>query len=308
LTYYGIVRQNTGEDWKDVDIILSTSKPARNPVAPKLDTWYLDIMQYRTLSKLSKGEKNTFSAREEMATMEVAADYELAAAPASLPHYDEMNYDIADIVDSGAGSGMGVQFSITGKSDILQDNSIKKLTITFLEFKVEESYVSVPKISEAAFLSIALKNDSEFPLLAGETALFQGQDYIGNGYLDFVAPGQEIDMSMGINDAIKVKRTTVKDLTASSFISGDKVRKTFAYQIEIANNTPREINISVFDQIPISKNDKIDIYGESFDPKPTEKNPNGICEWKLSIPQSEKKSLSLKYSIDYPKNDKIIGL
>jgi uncharacterized protein (TIGR02231 family) len=43
LGYFGIVRQNTGEDWKDVALTLSTARPALGGAAPKLGVWELSV-------------------------------------------------------------------------------------------------------------------------------------------------------------------------------------------------------------------------------------------------------------------------
>ena len=38
--YYGVVRQSTGEDWKDVALRLSTARPAAGSNPPTLDGWF----------------------------------------------------------------------------------------------------------------------------------------------------------------------------------------------------------------------------------------------------------------------------
>jgi uncharacterized protein (TIGR02231 family) len=43
LGYFGIVRQNTSEDWKDVALTLSTARPGLGGGAPALGVWNLDI-------------------------------------------------------------------------------------------------------------------------------------------------------------------------------------------------------------------------------------------------------------------------
>jgi len=47
LTYFGIVRQRTGEDWKNVALTLSTARPSLGGGAPELSAWYLDVYQRR---------------------------------------------------------------------------------------------------------------------------------------------------------------------------------------------------------------------------------------------------------------------
>ncbi|KAK6052132.1 hypothetical protein COOONC_10362 [Cooperia oncophora] len=38
LCYYGLVEQNTGDDWNDTDMVLSTSCPSVGGCAPQLAT------------------------------------------------------------------------------------------------------------------------------------------------------------------------------------------------------------------------------------------------------------------------------
>ncbi len=43
LTYYGMVRQTTGEDWNDVKLTFSTVDPVSVKSLPKLEDWFLDV-------------------------------------------------------------------------------------------------------------------------------------------------------------------------------------------------------------------------------------------------------------------------
>ncbi|MGA4815128.1 mucoidy inhibitor MuiA family protein [Pseudomonas aeruginosa] len=43
LTYQGLVRQSSGEDWTDVDLTLSTARPALGGNVPRLNPWIVDI-------------------------------------------------------------------------------------------------------------------------------------------------------------------------------------------------------------------------------------------------------------------------
>ena len=49
LAYSGVVRQNTGEDWKDVALTLSTAHPSMGGAAPALTPWALDVFVPRPM-------------------------------------------------------------------------------------------------------------------------------------------------------------------------------------------------------------------------------------------------------------------
>ncbi len=42
LDYYGMIHQATGEDWKNVSLILSTAEPMSVKTLPELDRWFID--------------------------------------------------------------------------------------------------------------------------------------------------------------------------------------------------------------------------------------------------------------------------
>jgi len=43
LTYAAFVRQNTGEDWRDIQMTLSTAQPALGGTPPELQPWYVSV-------------------------------------------------------------------------------------------------------------------------------------------------------------------------------------------------------------------------------------------------------------------------
>ncbi|ETN79907.1 hypothetical protein NECAME_09517 [Necator americanus] len=45
LCYYGLVEQNTGDDWIDTDMVLSTASPSIGGCAPQLDGEPLSILE-----------------------------------------------------------------------------------------------------------------------------------------------------------------------------------------------------------------------------------------------------------------------
>ena len=45
LTYSAFVRQNTGEDWKDIGLTLSTSQPSLGGAPPELQPWYVSVLE-----------------------------------------------------------------------------------------------------------------------------------------------------------------------------------------------------------------------------------------------------------------------
>ena len=75
LTWYGLVRQHTGEDWPECELILSTARPADAASVPELDPWFLDrarpIEPPRPVPMRARGGPGVFAAAV-MDTVEAA--------------------------------------------------------------------------------------------------------------------------------------------------------------------------------------------------------------------------------------------
>ncbi len=300
LTYYGQVKQRTGEDWKRVQVTLSTSRPALGARAPELDPWYLNVYEPITYSRSAKT-----AGAPPPAPMSYASESVMMADMGFEPEPEEIAYSSAEAVTSGGGS---VNFEIPGRVDIPADNSLKKLSVGIFEFDMEESYVAVPKISEFAYLRAKFINDSDFPLLAGTVSIFQGQNYVGESRTNFVAPGEEMELSMGVVEAIKVERTILKDFAAKGGLFGSKRKRAYGYQTEIANNLGRSINIEIFEQIPVSRDSRISIEDMEFVPELKDEPSRGIFSWKLEVPSKHKQTAILRFMVVYPKDIEVSGL
>ncbi|MFP4459597.1 MAG: mucoidy inhibitor MuiA family protein [Candidatus Zixiibacteriota bacterium] len=299
LTYYGIVRQRTGESWNNAEVMLSTSRPSLGATYPRLNPWYLNI--YQPPAPASRSGLAKSNARYEM------ADEAMTAAPQKMaePEYDMASMQ-AEAVDIGGGS---VQFRIPGKQTIDADNRANKLTISIEKFQSEKSYVTVPKLSQRAYLSAEFENSTDFPLLPGNVALFNGNNYIGKTSIGYIAPGEEIEMSLGVVEAIKVERELMKDFASKSGIFGGKKKRVFAYLTKIENNTSREIDISVYEQIPVPQNDQIEIDNIEILPEIDEDDiERGIFKWDSKIQAGESAEFQVKFIITYPKDLDISGI
>lgn len=296
MTYYGIVRQNTGEDWENVDIQLSTSRPSLGAMFPRLNPWYLNIFRPRPPAPaLSRTAKSVGA--------EYAMELDAMAEPEML---EDIEHIQAQAIDVGGGS---IQFTIAGKNTVPADNSTKKLTVSIENFDAKESFVCVPKLSEMAYLTAEFQNKTNYPLLPGSVAIFSGNNYIGQSRIGFTAPGESVELSMGVNEAVKVERIILTDFASRSGLFGSRRKRAFAYRTTIENNTIRDINIAVHEQLPVPQDERIRIEDVEIIPKIDSKDiDRGMFKWDLSIERGKKTSVELKFIVSHPQDIDITGL
>ncbi len=305
LTYKSNIFQTTGEDWIDVDLKLSTAKPNISAQPPELYPHYISIYYPQPVREKRKSMVPSSSRSNKM-----AFDMEGLAAGESFDELlqEDISYS-ASTVESGATS---VVFDIDGSITIKSDNEPHLVTITIQEFPAGFRYSTIPKHSQYAYLKAKVKNDSDYPFLPGDTNVFLDNNFVANSYLKAVAPTEEFWTFLGVDEGIKVEYKFVKKFDETGGLFVEKNKKIFEYLIKITNNKKTQEEIVVWDQLPISQNEKIKVkliepaYKE--DTKILKINEHKFIEWLFEPKPGEEIPIPFKYSVEYPIGTQIEGL
>lgn len=281
VEYDAVLVQQTGEDWKNVALTLSTAQPrlAANP--PTLDPWYVDVATPQPAGRAYEGVAASAppppaSARGAGAGMESKA-IEQFASDASV-----------------TGSGPAVAFEIPRKVTVLT-NAQKQQRTRIGSFQASASfvYVAVPIYTEAVYLRGDLVNSSAYQLLPGPVAIFLGQDYVGPTSLTSVPPNGKFEVHFGIDPAITAKRLLVEKNTERTGLFSGGRKTQYSYRISIDNGTGKAIKLELWDRVPASRSDQIQVdvtnlsVALATDAKyVNEDRPRGLLKWLLSVPAS----------------------
>jgi uncharacterized protein (TIGR02231 family) len=200
-------------------------------------------------------------------------------------------------------------FVLPRKVDIVSDGQPHRVSISTANADAAMTYYTVPKLVQNAFLKAKMKNPFQFPLLTGPIGVFFDQKLVGTASLnETVLKDGEINLSLGIDEAIKIERKLQNKNTDYAGVFSKETKITFEYAIELTNGKSKEVTIDLNDQFPISRNEKIVV--EMLTPKGNDAtvNDEGIISWKVTLAPGAKKSIPVKYSIAYPKDTTITGL
>jgi uncharacterized protein (TIGR02231 family) len=298
LTYLGQVTQRTGEDWTDVALTLSTARPSLTTVQPELSPWYLNVFtplpppQPRVAAPASVMRAAAFPAAE-------ASEGATFAAAAPL----EMELQDAQVTAEGA----SVTFQLTQKVTVPGDGSPHKVTVTTLNLAPKFDYLSVPKLAEAVYRRAQLTNQSDFLLLDGPASLFVEGDFVGTLPLKRIAPREEFELTLGVDDRVTVKREMkVRDVDKK--LIGDRRRLRLAYAIEVKNWRSDAIDLELRDQFPVARHEQIKVKLEACDPRPVEQTELGELKWQLMMPPNAKQTSRFEFSIEHPVSLTVTGL
>ena len=286
LMYKAKVIQNTGIDWRKVKLTLSSGNPNQNNTAPILQAWFLRFGYPKTY-----GYVNDDAKMNELVVTGYGVKKD-AAPQSSISNYTTINEN-----------QLNVSFDIEIPYDILSNGKAHSVALKDLKLPATYKYYAVPKVEKEAFLLAEISEYSKFNLLPGEAnIIFEGM-YVGKTMINPNQTSDTLNLSMGRDKKIAIKREKIADKSGTKFLSGYK-EQTFTYDITVKNNKKEAIEMLLKDQYPISTDKEITI--ELLDNGKAKVNPEtGILTWDLKLGAGETKKFRISYKIKYPK-DKFI--
>lgn len=308
LGYFGVVRQNTGEEWKDVALTLSTARPGLGGAAPTVTPWQLDVflpVAYDAAGKRRQSEDKRM--KDEVVRLESFAVTGTAMnlAPAS-PALVERDADVAQAtIESGATSA---SFKIATTASVPSDNSPQKVPITTAKLAASPEYLTVPKRVATAYLTAKVVNSSEFPLLAGAMNVFLDGTFVATSKLRTVMAGEKFDLALGADEGIGVKHKRVQKFTEDTGLTNSGKRITYEFLLTIQNNKKTAERVVVVDQLPLSRNEKVVVKQLAPDAREVKPTDEGALKWNLDLKPGEKRELTVKFTVEHANDVNVTGL
>ncbi|MFD1316731.1 mucoidy inhibitor MuiA family protein [Namhaeicola litoreus] len=197
-----------------------------------------------------------------------------------------------------------VDFAIDQPYTVNSDNQSFSVDMVRYDLPADYQYYSVPKIQNEAFLLASITDWQKYHLLEGEANIFFENTFVGKTILDTRYASDTLEISLGIDKNVQVKRERTSDFSSKKFV-GTKKEELREYRISVRNNKAERINMLVLDQVPVSRMDEIKV--ELLEKSKAKINDNsGEISWSLDLDPSEEIDLDLKYSVKYPKNRNLV--
>ncbi len=289
LSYKANVWQQTGLDWNNVQLSLSTSNPSQGGQKPELYPQMVDIYRPQPASVY----KNR--------VMDSAVRIE---AMPSAPSMEEA-VSMADMVTITENT-LAVSFEIILPYTIPNGGKPELVDIQNENFSANFIHFGIPKYDTDAFLTANIIGWEQYNLLPGKANVYFEGAFVGETYIADNTVSDTLNLSLGRDKKINFKREIIKDFSAKKTI-GANIRESKAFRITIRNTKKENVDLILEDQIPVSKNSEIEVLDADF--KGAELNAEtGKLTWKLNLKSNETKILEVKYTVKYPKGKTIVGL
>ena len=288
------ITQNTGEDWENVRVSLSTGNPTSQQKIPTLKKLGLRFSPAFTFKKKAAprfAASASVGASAPGDTARIPLPVMAAAAPVTGMVMEEAEETDAETM---------TVYNLPGRRTIPAGS-----TGTVADYKTEtvpaeKRIVCIPKLENSAYLAAMIKTEN-WTLKPSRAKIYLNDNYCGEVY---VAPNLIDDevfmLSLGKDERIGLERAEIRCKTENVLLKGQK-RKIFEYAIRISNYTDKPQTVLVWDQIPVSMEkqiivDRVSVDGASVDEE------TGRLNWSLTVQGKTTAVKRLAYSVTYPKD------
>ncbi len=303
LKYRAKVYNNSGVDWTDVKMKLSTADPMQSASKPELGAWYLN---FNTLNGNVNANKMYYSNNNEtqgyLNAPSVAQSQSLYDQEVQFKEDKKVNKQQQAIIqyEEVQVSELSAEFDIKQPYSIPSDAKPYLVDVTVYNLNAMFQYYAVPKVDKDAFMLAKITGWEDLDLVEGPANVYFGGTYVGQSYINTRSVDDTLSLSFGRDKKIVVSRTKLKDFNSEQ-VAGTTRKVTHSYEIVVKNNRKAPIQIELEDQFPVSQSS--DIVVEVKEISKAEKNDlTGQLKWKLSLAPDETKKILLTYTIKYPKN------
>jgi uncharacterized protein (TIGR02231 family) len=295
IFYKANVFQNSGVVWKDVKLSFSNATPWVSGEIPVLYPWFIDYYYPVQRSLEGKAAGVSISRSNAPFMMDMAKSEKVAEA--------EVKEASPIVVEKQVGETT-IIFDIAVPYTIPSDGKVQTVEIQRLTAPADYKYVTLPKLSQLAYLTANLADWAKLSLQSGEATLYFENSFVGKSYLNVNQLTDTLTLSLGTDNSILVKREKRKDFTSRKVLGANKT-ETYSFLLTLRNNKSNPIKITLNDQIPVSSNSGITV--ETIELSGGKHNEQtGEIKWDLEIKPQETKQVILTYSVKYPKDKTVI--
>jgi uncharacterized protein (TIGR02231 family) len=273
------VFQNSGENWEDIRVMLSTASLSGRSAPGFLPQQLYEIFdepEFKPLSRVAQAP-----VMEEMA-MGVVEDTELA------PRH--------------VAGGLVVEYALEGRYSIADRADALRLSLGQLSFDGKVTAQAVPRKDQTAFIVAEFTNSSAEPILPGDAFLYVDGTMTGSQQLELLVAGDSTELGFGPINGIRLERRVLdRNTGGAGFISRNNERREEA-EITVSNLTGRAWDLRLIDRVPYSEQEDLVI---SYQAEPAADvqdldGRKGVLAWDFTLQAGAKRTVQLRHTITWP--------
>jgi len=309
VSYLAEVTQQTGEDWPEVELVLSTTRTGQSQTLPELSPWYIGRPQpprrpadAAPMSAMGGAVASGATDGPEDGPQDRPGAMASAARGQRTPHGARML--AAEQAESESGAGLA--YTVARPLAVPGDGGPHKTLVASFDADAVLDYLTVPVLAPEAYLRATVTNGALL-LLPGRARIFHGAQFVGETHLGTVAPGEEFEVQLGVDDQIKVERKLRRRSTSKALLGGTRTID-IGYEITVENHRDRDATVSVHDHIPVSTDGDVKVRARETSPPPAETDDLGELTWNLVLTPRESATIRHRFTVEHPAQVAVTGL
>ncbi|WP_323784293.1 DUF4139 domain-containing protein [Thalassovita sp.] len=274
-----MIWQQTGENWQDVALTLSTSAPSGRFQPGEVTPWLRRIGEpYRAAAKMAADSVAGVAMAEPMVMMEEARAVSL--------------------------HGLIYNYAYPKPVSVASDADGVRISLGEVHFDAKIRAVAAPLWDETAYLVAEFVNGSgELLLPTATTQLYLEDEFVGATATDKVAAGAETTLPFGAIEGIRVNRVVARNEGDAGILSQSN-EETETARITVENLTGRGWPMRIVDRVPYSEQEDLSITWQAR-PTPSEKDVDdrtGVLAWEFDIAPGDTRRIELSHRLHWPKD------
>jgi hypothetical protein len=331
VEYLAAVVQQSGEEWSNVNVTLSTAEPMLNAAPPDLKILAVSVMPRAQLfanappgppgaggagpvpqqpaqpnaKELNfEAQKLRKQSQEQFNFYKGEAGNTLLNSAAALEQQRDLlvaNEELMREPRAASNEGPSVTYHLNNKLSIPSRKDEQVIEITRLDLAPEYYYKAVPVLTSHVYRLANLTNNSQCVLLPGEATMYIGSDFVGRAELPLVAIGEEFTAGFGVDPQLQVQRQLV-DKTRTN--QGDNQVWKYEYRILVSSYKAEPVKLQLWDRLPHADAESVGVTLQKAEPKLStdaiylrECRPQNLLRWDLDVAAARtgEKAVAINY-------------
>lgn len=321
LSYRARVWQQSGEDWGDVLLALSTAQPQRGAQGPEPRPVKVSLQEI-----VSRGLAAPGAVMAEAEMLDAAGEAGATGGGGGGDAKDKGRGGVygARVARKAAmatvdSQGLSVRYVLPRKETIQSREEPTTVLVGEAALEMTPERHVVPSIDTTVWLRGRTKNSSPWTLLPGAASVYLGGDWLGRAQIAAVQPGEEFTLHLGADDAIKVERRQAEDLAKGPGFFSSRNEKVEAWRIVVVNNgavsknPDGSVDVVVREGLPVSKDERVVVEFAKMEPKPStderwkkDLEEQGLRTWVLKPAKGKTLEVKWQTTISFPKDGRLV--
>ncbi|UWQ32543.1 DUF4139 domain-containing protein [Leisingera sp. M527] len=281
--------QNTGENWQDVALTLSTAVPFGQGSPSAVNPW---------LRRIEEPEPPRARKSLGLDVAEMSAFAEPALEAPAFAQDARGGWGV-DLGGAAATYRFELPVSIASGADLL------RLEMDSLSAAAELTAVAVPSRDETAYRVVKFTNSFGEQLLASdEVPRFVDGKLITVENFAGLAPGAEMKAGFGPIEGLQLRRDVLRQSEGEQGLISRSNAQVQKVEIMVENLTGQDWPLRVLDRVPYSQQDDLEIEW-SAKPQPTAENvekQRGILAWDMELEAGQSRTIRLDTTLNWPED------